>query len=157
MKKQKKQNILTATIIILVLALIILVGSIVYEEIINMNKQPISDTSTSTTQKETENKDEKEEIEQEPPVIENEEVTSENGEQEEYEGEEEKKTEVDDNTQSIEEKVIQLAKKEWGNDDTVIFSIVNKAGSKYRISVTKEATTLKWYEVDIETWEISEY
>ena len=39
MKKQKKQNLLTAIIIILVIVLAILVGSIVYEEMININKQ----------------------------------------------------------------------------------------------------------------------
>ena len=39
MKKQKKQNLLTAIIILLVIALAMLVGSIVYEEMIHMNKQ----------------------------------------------------------------------------------------------------------------------
>ena len=38
MKKQKKQNLLTAIIIILVITLIMMVGSIVYEEITNMSK-----------------------------------------------------------------------------------------------------------------------
>ena len=40
MREQKKQNVLTAIIIILVIALVMMVGSIVYEEMINMSKQP---------------------------------------------------------------------------------------------------------------------
>lgn len=161
MKKQKKQNLLTAIIIILVLALIMLVGSIVYEEMINIKKQPAKDTSIlqEQEQEEIENQEEIEEIDQEPPSIEidNEETTNKDEEQEEYVGEEEQNPEEEDSTQNIDEKAIQLAKKEWGNDDTVIFSIVDKKDSKYRISVTKEATVLKWYEVDTKTWEISEY
>ena len=160
MKKQKKQNLLTAIIIILVLALTILVGSIVYEEIINMNKQLAEDTSIlQENQDETDNQEEKSEKDQEPPgiEIENEENTSNDEEQEEYVGEEEQNPEEEDSAQNIDEKAIQLAKKEWGNDDTVIFSIVDKNDSKYRISVTKEATVLKWYEIDTKTWEISEY
>ena len=45
MKKQKKQSLLNAIIIILVLALVLMIGSIVYEEIIERNKQPIQNTN----------------------------------------------------------------------------------------------------------------
>ena len=128
MEKQKKQNLLTAIIIILVIALIMMLGSIVYEEKINMSKQPIKDTSAPA-----QNEEDKDNIE-------------------------ENEDELLETTQSNDEKAIDLVKKEWGNDDTVTFSIEKKDGAKYRIAVRNSSTTvLQWYEVDIETWQVSEY
>ena len=61
-------------------------------------------------------------------------------------------------TQSKDEKAIDLAKKEWGeDDDTVTFNVEEKNGSKYYVAVKKDATVISWYEVDTENWEINEY
>ena len=65
MKEQKKQNLLTAIIMILVIALIMMLGSIIYEEKINMSKQPIKDTSVPAQNEEDTNNIEENE---EPPI-----------------------------------------------------------------------------------------
>ena len=59
--------------------------------------------------------------------------------------------------QNKDEKAIELAKKEWGEDDTVTFNIEKKNGAKYYIAVKKDAMVVEWYEVDTESWKISEY
>ena len=77
-------------------------------------------------------------------------------EEQEYIGEEENNKE--NLNLSKDENVIQLVKKEWGEDNSVTFSIVDKSTSKYRVSVISETTAvLKWYEVDTDTWEVSEF
>ena len=81
-------------------------------------------------------------------------------EKEEYVGEEEKVAEqenVASQTQSKDEKAIELAKKEWGDDDSVTFNIEEKDGDKYYVAVKKDATAIKWYEVDTDKWTVSEY
>ena len=60
-------------------------------------------------------------------------------------------------TTSKEEKAIELAKKEWGEDDTVTFSVDEKKDSKYYVAVKQDATVIQWYEVDTNNWTISEY
>ena len=152
MKKQKKQNLLTAIIIILVIALAMLVGSMVYEEMINISKQE-SKQPDPTTENENDVILENEEnpVEADKPV-------EEPSEEEEFVGEEEQKEETEDSTKSKDEKAIDLAKKKWGHDDAVIFSIVDKNGSKYRVAVTSQIAGVGWwYEVDTETWQISEF
>ena len=54
-------------------------------------------------------------------------------------------------------KAIELAKKEWGEDDTVTFSVDEKKDSKYYVAVKQDATVIQWYEVDTNNWTISEY
>ena len=160
MKKQKKQNLLNAIIAILVIALIGMIISIIYEEKINMSKQPIQDTNTSVVDNEY-IKEEKTEIEEEITDTddnENEEVEEELPKEEnEYIGEEE--SNIDKQPEmTTDEKVIALVKKEWGNDKSVNVTIEKKNGTKYRAAVRDTSTTvLQWYEIDIETWEISEY
>ena len=169
MKKQKKQNFLTAIIVILVIVLAMLVGSIVYEEMINMNKAQSQNTSAPTvenddmvedTNKEeelpTENEEELEEDKEEEKV-EEQEPTETTDQEQEYVGEEESNSQ-EETTENKDEKAIQLVKNEWGKDDTVTFSIEKKNGSKYRVAVRDGSTSvLAWYEVDTETWEVSEY
>ena len=164
MKKQKKQNLLTAIIILLVIALAMLVGSIVYEEMINMNKQ------TQNTWNPTINQDEENNSNKENEILENEtqgenenlnEVEEEKIEttdkEQEYVGKEESNSQ-EETTENKDNKAIQLVKKEWGEDKTVTFSIEKKNGTKYRVAVRDNSTTvLAWYEVDTETWEVSEY
>lgn len=145
MKKQKKQNVLTVLIILLVIALIMMIGSILYEEKINMAKQPVQNPEVLLPKKEQEPNDDT--IEQ-PEVPEKE---------PEYIGEEEKDS-MENTTQTDDEKAIDLVKKEYGTDKDVLFNIEKKNGSKYRIAVRDKSTTvLAWYEVDTETWEVSEY
>lgn len=165
MKKQKKQAILNAIIVILVLALIMMIGSIVYEEKINMSKQPIQNTNAPAIENEEEKDQSEDEVEvgendntviQEDDVEDNEEIPNEDEENQEYVGEEENKTEEPEMT--TDEKVIDLVKKEWGKDDSVTFSIEKRNGTKYRVAVRNSSTTvLQWYEVDTETWKVSEY
>ena len=120
MKRKKEQNILTVIIILAILALVILIGSIIYE---NEIEDDIKEQ-----------------------------------EKEEYVGEEEQETQKEDATiQNNDEKAIDLAKKEWGEDDTVTFNVEEKNGTKYYVAVKQDATVIAWYEVDTENWKISEY
>ena len=52
---------------------------------------------------------------------------------------------------------IELAKKEWGNDDSVSFSIEEKKDNKIYVAVKNDATVIQWYEVNTNDWTISEY
>lgn len=170
MKEQKKQNLLTVIIIILVLVLAMLVGSIVYEEIINMNEQTQNTMAPITKEEEfdytndneeivdnTETEDEEEIIIEDEEKTEDEEKAETTDEKKEYIGEEENNVE-EDTAKSKDDKAIDLVKKEWGKDDNVSFSIEKKNGAKYRVAVRDGSTTvLAWYEVDTETWEVSEY
>ena len=163
MKKQKKQNILTAIIIILVIALIMLVGSAVYEEITNINKEKLKET-VATVEKDNEDKEQDEieekdeDVSEEPTNEQQEEKPEEEQPEEEYIGEEEQEVnDKEDTTKSKDEKAIELAKDEWGEDNTVTFSVEEKKGNKYYVAVKSDAIVITWYEVDTETWEISEY
>lgn len=169
MKKQKKQNLLTAIIVILVIVLAMLVGSIVYEEMINMNKVQSQNTSAPTvenddieedTNKEEEiptEKEEEAEEDEDSDQVEEQEPTETTDKEQEYVGQEESNSQ-EETTENKDEKAIQLVKNEWGKDDTVTFSIEKKNGSKYRVAVRDNSTSvLAWYEVDTETWEVSEY
>ena len=183
MKKQKKQSLLTFTIVILVIALAILLGTMAYEEAINMNKNETEQTSNPKIENEGKDEinNEEENKENEPKVEDNEiqnnqeenqEINNqenkddvieekdkdEKKDEQEYVGEEEVQSKEETNSgKTIEEKAIDLAKKEWGNDASVTFNIEEKKGNKYYVSVKRNAITACWYEVDIETWEISEY
>ena len=166
MREQKKQNVLTAIIVILVIALVMMVGSIIYEEKINISRQPIQNVNTPDIKEDekvdTEVEENEEDVvlgkeETEDKEIENE-TESEDlpVEDEEYVGEEEATTE--EPKISTDQKVIDLVKKEWGQDNSAIFSIEKKNGNKYRVAVRDSSTTvLAWYEVDTETWKVSEY
>ena len=91
-------------------------------------------------------------IEPEEPQQEEEEKKEEN----EYVGEEEKVSE-EQVKQTDDEKAIELVKKEWGEDDSVIFSIENKKDNKIYVAVKQDATVIQWYEVNTTNWTISEY
>ena len=54
-------------------------------------------------------------------------------------------------------RAIELAKKEWGNDDSVSFSIEEKKDNKIYVAVKNDATVIQWYEVNTNDWTISEY
>lgn len=147
MKKQKKQKFLTTVIIIALVALTLVVVYAVYRGEIKEKiegQQTPKTISNAVEEPKKEEKVEEKEDEKEP--------------EEEYVGEEEKESnEQPVITQSNDEKAIDLAKKEWGEDNTVEFSVEEKKGSKYYVAVKREATVISWYEVDTETWKISEY
>lgn len=157
MKKQKKQGLLNIIIIILVIALIMMIGLIIYEERINKLKQSNTDeTIDEGLLKDEEikivddvidkNEDFKEVIEQ----------PDEPNEETDYVGEEENNS-TKDIEQSKDEKAIELVKKEYGEDESVTFSIEQKDGSKYYVAIKNEDTETIWYEVDTETWTVNEY
>lgn len=159
MKKQKKQSFLTAIIFILVIALVMLVGSIIYEEIINMKKQPAQNVSGTLTDNKYENKEEnKAEDNIENKDEENEDMNNqEELKQEENEDVRQEETNTEDTSKNKEDRAISLAKQEWGEDDSVTFSVEKKKDSTYYVAVKSGGVVLTWYEVDTETWEISEY
>ena len=147
MKKKKEQNILTLIIVLAIIALAIIIGSIIYEEQIEENKEAVESIAIPAIEEKQET------IE----PVESENIIQEE-ETEEYVGEEEQETQKEETTpQNKDEKAIDLVKKEWGEDDTVTFNIEEKNGSKYYVAVKKDATVISWYEVDTENWEINEY
>lgn len=151
MKKKTEQKILTIIIVLALVALAVLVSSIVYEEEMRKNKKAVESTATPII----ENKDT--DVEE---TTEKEENLPQEPAKEEYVGEEEKEAEqenVANQAQSKDEKAIELAKKEWGKDNSVTFNIEEKDGDKYYVAVKKDATAIKWYEVDTTNWSISEY
>ena len=161
MKKQKKQSFLTAIIFILVITLVMLVGSIIYEEIINMKKQPTQNVSGSLTDNNNENKEEQEDKTDDNTEIKDEEQEKEKiqeePKQEENEDVRQEETNTEDTSKNKEDRAISLAKQEWGEDDSVTFSVEKKKDSIYYVAVKSGGAVLSWYEVDTETWEISEY
>ncbi len=153
MKKKTEQKILTMIIVLALVALAIVIGSIVYEEEMRKNKNAVETTAKPTIEnketniEETTEKEDNLSQEQEPA-------------KEEYVGEEEKEAEqenVANQAQSKDEKAIELAKKEWGEDGSVTFNIEEKDGDKYYVAVKKDAVVIKWYEVNTTNWSISEY
>ena len=135
------------------MALTVVVGSIVYEEKMKKNKKAVESTTTPIIENKDTNVEETTEKEESLP--------QEQGTvKEEYVGEEEKEAEQENvvsQAQSKDEKAIELAKEEWGEDDSVTFNIEEKDGDKYYVAVKKDATAIKWYEVDTDKWTISEY
>ena len=148
----KKQKILNVIIIIAVIALIGIAISVGYEQTINTLKQEEQDKiSTNTSKKDNNilnNTEEEEDI-----------TTGEEAEpEEEVIGKEEENSSQEENKEkSKDDKTIDLAKKTWGNDDSVSFSIEEKKGNIYYVAVKSNATVISWYEVNTETWEISEF
>ena len=77
--------------------------------------------------------------------------------EEEKESQEQVKEEQKESKQTDDEKAIELAKKEWGDDGSVSFSIEEKKDKKIYVAVKQDATVIQWYEVDTSDWTISEY
>ena len=153
MKKKTEQKILTIIIVLALVALAVLVSSIVYEEEIRKNKNAVESTTMPTIENKNTNVEETPEKEENLPQ-------KQESTKEEYVGEEEKEAEqenVASQAQSKDKKAIELAKKEWGEDNSVTFNIEEKDGDKYYVAVKKDATSIKWYEVDTDKWTISEY
>ena len=156
METREKQNLLTMIIIVAFLAIALIVGFIIYPEIIENNK---SNSLNSQSTKQTENTNITTNSTQTTSTT-NTETTSTastNG----YVGEEEKESDASQTTstsQTKEEKAIELAKKEWGeNDSNVTYNVEQKEGNVYYIAVRLNDQVQKWYEVNTEKWTIQEY
>ena len=175
MNEQMKQNILTTIIIILVSTLVLLIGSIVYEEVINIKKQPSQNTNAPAYNQDSKEKIEENDENEDYVVSEENDNTNdeveidtdtenkeenlpvEDNQKEEYVGQEENTT-TEKTELSVDDKVIDLVKKEWGHDSSVTFNIEKKNGNKYRVAVRDNSTSvLAWYEVDTQNWKVSEY
>lgn len=148
MSKNKSQKVLNIIIVLLVIALIAMIGLVIYDSKIANNEEKNVDVSKTEINQNQNNQVVEEEIQKE-----------ETDNSEEYVGEEEKESQEEETTElSNDEKALQLAKKEWGEDDnTVTYSIEEKKGNIYYIAVKSNATTISWYQVNTETWEISEF
>lgn len=151
---KKQQHILTLIIVLAVIGIAILVCSIIYDEKIKYNKKAVETIS----QPENEEK-----IEESLPIDEEDNTVDTEESQDDYVGEEEKesqeqvKEEQKESKQTDDEKAIELAKKEWGDDDSVSFSIEEKKDTKIYVAVKSDATVIQWYEVNTSDWTISEY
>lgn len=161
METREKQNLLTMIIIVAFLAIALIVGFIIYPEIIENNK---SNSLNSQSTKQTENTNITTNSTQttgttntETTNTESTSTASTNG----YVGEEEKESDASQTTstsQTKEEKAIELAKKEWGeNDSNVTYNVEQKEGNVYYIAVRLNDQVQKWYEVNTEKWTIQEY
>lgn len=145
---KKTQNILTGIIIIAIIALIGIVIWIVYNQMTNSQKQEVTSTNSTTTNK-TSNTTEEEVNEEKNTTLQS---------NDDYIGIEEEESSKEENTEkTTDERAIELAKETWGEDDSVTFSIERKDDNIYYIAVRSNATTISWYKVNTETWEISEY
>ena len=146
---KKTQNILTVIIIIAVMALIGIIVWITYNQIINSQKEERNTTKTNeintignTIVEETKQETENNAIES----------------NDDYIGLEEEESAKEENTEkTTDERAIELAKETWGEDDSVKFSIERKDGNLYYVAVRSNATTISWYQINTDTWEISEY
>ena len=147
MSKNKSQKVLNIIIVLLVIALIAMIGLVIYDSKNSNSEENKVDISKTEINQNQNNQ-----------VIE-EEIKEEENNNEEYVGEEEKESQEEATTElSNAEKALQLAKKEWGEDDnTVTYSIEEKKDNIYYIAVKSNATTISWYQVNTETWEISEF
>lgn len=140
-----KQKFLNVIIIVAVIALLGILGCIAYEQKINSEKDKNTAISTNTNEAKNNAVETKEEKTTEEP-------------KEEYIGQEESETIKEEDTQlTKDEKVIELAKQTWGDDDSVTFSIEEIKGFIYYVAVKSNATVISWYEVNTDTWEISEF
>ena len=157
METREKQNLLTMIIIVAFLAIALIVGFIIYPEIRENNK---SNSLNSQSTKQTENTNSTQTTSTTNTETTNTESTntaSTNG----YVGEEEKEidaSQTNSTSQTKEEKAIELAKKEWGeNDSNVTYNVEQKEGNVYYIAVRLNDQVQKWYEVNTEKWTIQEY
>lgn len=76
-------------------------------------------------------------------------------------GKEEQESKQENQGENLDQKAINLAKKEWGtNAESYSFVIDSKQGSQYTIAVrsanVNAVTTIAYYEVNVETGEVKE-
>lgn len=147
MKKENIQKILTAIIVIAMLAIVGVVIYATYTLRANIGEQNNDNRNEINTNQQEEDVNKTEQKPQEEQK---------DDEKQEFEGKEEEESNKD-NQISKDEKAIKLAKETYGEDDTVTFNIEQKKDNLYYVAVKNDATTILWYEIDTDTWKISEY
>lgn len=164
METREKQNLLTMIIIVAFLAIALIVGFIIYPEIKENNKKNIQNSHSITKTESTNIISTKTSSITQNITNANTETTettkttktdSTNG----YIGREEMDNEKTESiAQTKEERAIDLARKEWGeNDKNVTYNVEQKEENIYYVAVRLNDQVQKWYEIDTEKWTIKEY
>ena len=153
---KKQQHILTLIIVLEIIGIAVLIGSIIYDEKIKDNKKAVETISAPQVEV-AKNENEEEQTKEENSPEDNSDSESNYVGEEEKESQEQVKEEQKESKQTDDEKAIELAKKEWGDDNSVSFSVDNKKDTKIYVAVHQDATVIQWYEVNTSDWTISEY
>ncbi len=153
---KKQQHILTLIIVLAIIGIAVLIGSIIYDEKIKDNKKAVETISAPQVEV-AKNENEEEQTKEENSLEDNSDSESNYVGEEEKESQEQVKEEQKESKQTDDEKAIELAKKEWGDDNSVSFSVDNKKDTKIYVAVHQDATVIQWYEVNTSDWTISEY
>lgn len=146
-------------VIVFTLIAILIVGGIIGHKIYKINNSEYNVVQTENKSNTTNNvlKNEIEEEKNEENVIveetkEENTTTESNTQNTEVRGKEESDTQNEkENEASKKEQALNLVKKEWGEDNTVYYTVDSNSGNIYNISVRSKATTetLVEYEVDV--------
>lgn len=169
MDKGKKIAITIITIIILVILVVLItivwktktesdnvVANDVEENILN-EEDSINETDGNLIEEDSENETQEENI---VTDTENSNIAQSNvaeTTQNEYIGKEEEESNLENNGENEEEKVINLAKEAWGiSPDSYTFAIDSKQGDIYTVSVSANATVIAYYEINPKTGEVIE-
>lgn len=161
---------ITKLLIVLAIIIAILVFAGIGYLVIDSDRQDINDNYNEIIEDSNtidENEIDEEEIDEEEQVEENtvvEEVSEDpeankRGVQQQVTGREEQQTGIQANQKTDDQKVIEMAKKKWGeNDNNVSFNIVNREGHIFKVSVNNKSTTavLAWYTVNLSTGEVTQ-
>ena len=151
-------------VIICSIIALIVVGAIVGIEIKKLKETDYSEEVGKQNNLENQNvtqNEVKNDVQSENTIQENEVNTentvTENTTQNQVQGEEETKPEKEDtqgnkSNENNKDKALKLVQEEWGEDDTVYYTIDNQSNNTYNISVRSKSTTetLAEYEVDVE-------
>lgn len=159
METREKQNLLTMIIIVAVLAIALIVGFIIYPEIKENNKTNNTQNSQSTKKSESTNTTSTNTSSTTETTTNTSSTNATSSTSTEYVGKEEENDGKAENTSlTKEERAIELAKKEWGENDTnVTYNVEQKEDNTYYVAVRINDQVQKWYEVDTEKWTIQEY
>ena len=150
-------------VIICTIITILVVGAIVYTNVLKVNEMyATNEISENTTIKKEENKTSNtdnniiKETEESNVIGKEEKDSQENGFKEDNNLSEENNTTKEDNNGEISKqegknKAIEMARKKWGEDDTVYYFIDRVNGNIYNVSVRSKDTTesLAEYEIDV--------
>ena len=147
-------------VVICTLIVVLIVGGIVGYKIYKLNNaenevvqmENKTNTTNINTQKNEIEEVKKEENKVEEEIKEDNTTTESNTQNTEIKGKEEVDTQNEkENESNKKEQALDLVKKEWGEDNTVYYTVDSNSGNIYNISVRSKATTeaLIEYEVDV--------
>lgn len=152
----KKTGAIVLLICVVMIVIIIYSRAQRTEEMQNVNETENQSSQTNIVNNETKEEnivEEKQNEVEENTITENkiEENITKNEVKEQVQGEEETKDDEAENAQSASQKALELVKEEWGEDDTVYYTIDNESGSIFNISVRSKETTaaVAEYEVNV--------